>query len=387
MSVKSLKFIALIVHTVLVSVIVNAQAYRFVYIQTENNQPFYAKLGKSTFNSSRSGYMIIPKLADTAYNCVIGFSNEKTVAYQFSITAGTANAGFLLKKVINNELAIYNLQSLQPVPVLRIKLQVPEDTIVFIDNEFARVLASVVNDPSIAQVTVKRKMEKAATPAEDSLALKEKLAAKSGSSSDTDSVSNSIGVNASTEITILKQEKLDGGTQMTYVDRQKTGSDTIQLYLPVKQTSIEQEKEKAKGDTIAGKTIELTAPQKETAVVKSVESSAVVGKPETSGGIGMINSDCKKIASEKEFLSLRKSMASKTDEQEMLKLATRQFIKTCFTTEHIKGLSVLLVKEENKYKFFVSAFPFVSDTHNFSVLEDQLTDSYYKSRFKAMLLK
>ena len=40
---------------------------------------------------------------------------------------------------------------------------------------------------------------------------------------------------------------------------------------------------------------------------------------------------------------------------------------------------------EEKYNFFIAAFAFVSDIHNFSSLEGQFTDIYYKTKFKSTL--
>ena len=99
----------------------------------------------------------------------------------------------------------------------------------------------------------------------------------------------------------------------------------------------------------------------------------------------IINSDCRKIASQNDFLQLRKKMAAKSDEREMLKLANKDFLKICFSSDQVSKLSVLFSTEEERYKFFVAAFPHVSDSDNYDALEVQLTDDYYKKRFKAMV--
>jgi hypothetical protein len=78
-------------------------------------------------------------------------------------------------------------------------------------------------------------------------------------------------------------------------------------------------------------------------------------------------------------------MAAQKSEADMRMLAGKQFNSTCFTTEQIKNLGVLFITEEERYKFYVSAYPFVSDVENFATLESQLADSYYITRFKAML--
>ena len=45
----------------------------------------------------------------------------------------------------------------------------------------------------------------------------------------------------------------------------------------------------------------------------------------------------------------------------------------------------LFLKDEGKYKIFDAAYPFVSDSYNFSTLETQLTDVYFINRFKVMI--
>ena len=69
----------------------------------------------------------------------------------------------------------------------------------------------------------------------------------------------------------------------------------------------------------------------------------------------------------------------------MINAAKKVFRSKCFTTENIKNLSTLFLNDEGKYNFFDAAYPHVSDTGFFSTLENQLTDSYYIKRFKAMI--
>jgi len=95
------------------------------------------------------------------------------------------------------------------------------------------------------------------------------------------------------------------------------------------------------------------------------------------------NSNCKEEASNEDFLELRKKMASSQKDQEMIEEAERVFKHKCFTTDEIRNLSVLFLKDESKYNFFDAAYPHVSDG-NFNSLQDQLTDDYYISRFRVM---
>jgi len=96
------------------------------------------------------------------------------------------------------------------------------------------------------------------------------------------------------------------------------------------------------------------------------------------------NSNCKAEASNDDFLELRKKMAATQQDQKMISEARKVFRHKCFTTDEIRNLSVLFLKDEGKYNFFAAAFPYVSDG-NFDSLLDQLTDDYYISRFREMI--
>ena len=140
----------------------------------------------------------------------------------------------------------------------------------------------------------------------------------------------------------------------------------------------------AKTDTGAKKTDDSVIMQKKEIVedVSDEEKETAITTADT--GKVIISSNCKKIADQNDFLELRKQMATDTSEKEMIKTATRQFVKNCFTTEQVKNLGVLFIAEEERYKFFVAAFPYVTDSNNFKTLEDQLSDNYYKTRFNVM---
>ena len=78
-------------------------------------------------------------------------------------------------------------------------------------------------------------------------------------------------------------------------------------------------------------------------------------------------------------------MAAESNEENMIKVAKKAFKTKCFSTDYIKNLSTLFLKDEAKYNFFDAAYPYVSDIGAFSTLENQLSDPYYIKRFKAMI--
>lgn len=80
-------------------------------------------------------------------------------------------------------------------------------------------------------------------------------------------------------------------------------------------------------------------------------------------------------------------MASENSDEKMIKVATKYFRSKCFSTEQIKDLSYLFLKDEGKYLFFDAAYPFTSDSDQYQTLQSQLRDEYYLNRFKAMIRK
>lgn len=101
----------------------------------------------------------------------------------------------------------------------------------------------------------------------------------------------------------------------------------------------------------------------------------------------MVNSDCKSFADASDYFKIRRKMVAEDEELDMVKAARKVFKTKCFTTEQIKNLSALFLKDEGKFMFFDAAYAFVSDSESFHTLEKQLTEVEYRNRFKAMVKK
>lgn len=98
-----------------------------------------------------------------------------------------------------------------------------------------------------------------------------------------------------------------------------------------------------------------------------------------------LNSDCKALATDDDFLKLRKKMAGASDEDDMVATARKVMKQKCFTTQQVRNLGVLFLTEPSRYAFFDMAYAFVSDTGNYAALEDQLKDAYFINRFRALI--
>jgi hypothetical protein len=395
MKFKAAIFILLIIT---IPVLLSAQLNHFIYLQTEGKQPFYAKIDKKVFSSSASGYVIIPKLKDGGYNVTIGFPKGEIGEQIFLCTVNSKDAGYLVKKFGDKGWGLFNMQTLDVVMAGSSNSETAKTTAKA--DEFSSLLSEVVNDPSIKQP------EKPITEAKEiktSPKQEEKPAA----------------VVASTKSVIIKSKQIttDIGVEAVYIDITDGKQDTVTVLIPVEP---EDRKEENKPSTAGSNDTQKNAEEKMTSLNPDLDKAQNEKKEETETretgndkkdtvmeekkflpvemkaqphvdssavktDIAMVNSDCKAYASEEDFLKLRKKMASEGTEEEMMAVAQKFLKSKCYSTDQIKNLSVLFLNEEGKYKFFDAAYPFVSDSSNFHILENQLKDTYYISRFKAMI--
>ena len=94
---------------------------------------------------------------------------------------------------------------------------------------------------------------------------------------------------------------------------------------------------------------------------------------------------CKSVASELDYIKLRRKMALEDSDDRMIREARKAFKETCFTTNQMKGLSTLFLSDEGRYHFFSSAYSFVSDPEQYSTLQSEFIDPYFINRFKSII--
>ncbi|MEP7255957.1 MAG: DUF4476 domain-containing protein [Ferruginibacter sp.] len=365
----------------LLSLSLCAQKNRFIYIQTEDKQPFYIRMDKKILSSSASGYIIIPKLTDSTYALSIGFPKNEWPEQNVTIQVKETDAGYLLKNSGTKGWGLFNLQTAQVlIPEKNAEKNKNLET-ELAGDEFSIILAAVVNDPAIAQRVV---VKNETMPPEKSLETK----------MEENSVVKESSLLAKAEIRKLRFDVTAEGVDMTYLDIANGIADTVEVFIyAVKSESVEKPKNKVgkqglakmKGDSKNKNPefidMELQNPNKKpdsgkitTLVITEKEKKEI-----------LTNSNCKNLASREDFLNLRKQMTTIEDYDDMINTARKKFKDNCFTTEQIKNLGSLFLKDEGKYKFFNAAYPYVSDSNNFNALENQLTDKYFITKFKAML--
>jgi hypothetical protein len=405
---------------------VKAQQQHFVYLQTENGQPFYVKLNNKLISSSPTGYIILPGIDDGDYQLVVGFPKNEFPEESFNVSVDKKNEGFLLKNFGEKGWGLFNMQSLALVNgnISNSAVVVTTPTTTKTQNDpFSNMLASVVKDSSLLQ----KNEPVIETPV-----------VKSPETIPTTAITP--------QIKKILNEKDKDGIQMVYLDKNEINNDTIRIFIPqnhktenknasdenktlnppsgidtsqltitptivapdpdtvtivndtiriykepaLKTTSDQHHDseviEKKKGNPMV--TLIEPAPivktGKKVSSEKKEEEIIVLPKALTSS---TVNSDCKGFANDADFLKLRKKMAAETSNDAMVQAAKKIFRTKCFSTEQIKNLSYLFLTDEGKYMFLDAAYPFTSDSDQYSSLVSQLTDEYYVKRFNAMIHK
>lgn len=316
---------------------VRAQQNRFIYLQTENQQTFYVKLNNTVYSSSPSGYLIIPKLTDGRYELQIGFPRNEYPAQIVQCELAGKDGGYVLKNLGNETWGLFNLTTLELAkanPGNVSQAASPKN-----DDSFEGVLSNVV------ETDLKKKKDR--NKGKD----KQKAEPVTG-------------------IRILTNRTDESGLQRVYIDESEGGSDTITVFMPGRAEGVRQPNPKPAAT--------------EKPAVRFIETEAVPSKT-PAAPVAMVNSDCKNLANENDFLKLRKQMAAKSAELDMIEIARKAFRKKCYNTQQLQNLIVLLTTDESRYVFLDAAYPFTSDTESFRELKALLTDPYYIQRFEAMI--
>ena len=200
---RSLQLLFLLV----LSLGLKAQQNYFVYVQTDNKQPFYVKVNDKVLSSSASGYVVIPKLTSGNYNLTFGFPKDIFPEQSIALAVGNADAGYLLKNFGDKGWGLYNIQSMA---VTMAGAAVPKSSTASGDDVFSNALSGAANTTittkpaEIPAVPVKKD-----APAATAAALIQKIS----SSNDAE------------------------GRSMVYIDRSGTTADTVRIFIPAVMSS------------------------------------------------------------------------------------------------------------------------------------------------------
>lgn len=131
----------------------HAQNY-FVFIQADNNQPFYVRLGEQVYPSSAGGHLILSQLKDSTYSLTIGLPGQAALERRYTVTIRQRDLEFRLKDQGEKGWGLYDEQAREvktPEPVSREAEAVPPG--LKKDDAFSRLMAGVVQDTAVLYST------------------------------------------------------------------------------------------------------------------------------------------------------------------------------------------------------------------------------------------
>jgi hypothetical protein len=433
---------------VCLSIAVHAQKVFFIYLQSEKQAPFFVKMGDKVHSSAASGYLILSSLKDSVYVFTIGYPGTQSGETKFSVTINNNDKGFLIKNFDDGP-GLFDLQTLSVSKPVASGLKTGGQQTVIRTDAFTKLLSQATDDASlliqtlppviaiaeperpkeekkevVAEVKpetiteakldkaqeiktdkpVELKTEKPIELKNESSADSETLVTKNNESAEQqssklDTVLDSVKATEAIAVKepqvetkqddqeIVEKEVLSTPYQRSVVTRRSESSttegfglvfiddrtgekDTIRLVIPNPKKAFND------ADEIVQQVPAESHVEEKKEPVFSTQATTQPGKQKNS---------CNNIASDKDFLKLRKNMAAESNDEQMIAEGKKYFRNKCFTTEQVRNLSGLFLTSASKYQFFDAAFAHVSDSEEFPTLGLEIKDEYYSKRFKALI--
>lgn len=266
--------------------IVRAQQDYFIFISSENTQPFYIRLNEHTYSSSAIGHLVIPRLRDTTYTLEVGFPKKQYPERTFVVSLDKKDLDYQLKNTGKEGWVLFNAQTSETVKprqeqVKNTDLSLGERK----TGAFATLMSALVNDSAVLYKSI-AKVDATVKPATtvvktdtQAVVIAEKEAAPARTvavitpASPVDSVQtekNTIPVKIDTPIALstvipVQEWGNDKGKGYIYYDSTSVGMDTISLM-------IEFEK---------GAPLSLPTPQQVIAAPARIDTVKAVITPDT----------------------------------------------------------------------------------------------------------
>ncbi|MEO6136052.1 MAG: hypothetical protein ABIP35_12925 [Ginsengibacter sp.] len=264
MFISVFKRVVVVACLVMMSASVFAQEDHFIYLQTENSQPFYVKINNTILSSSTTGYVILPAIKEGQHEIVVGFPKNEIPEGKFDLEIKDKNVGYLIKNLGSNGLSLFNLQTLALIDSKARTSAAVVVTKKIEDDAFSTMLAGVVDDSSllvknvpVVESPVKEVESKVVPVAKDNTSQSlEGIGLQKDSSVESVSIENkqigldsvqkaskdftviapiatkpSVSESISIKRVLLYREK--DGLEMIYVDKGKMVNDTVRIFLPV----------------------------------------------------------------------------------------------------------------------------------------------------------
>lgn len=325
----------------------------FIYFQSETKEPFYVMLNGVNHSSSVNGYLILPKLKSGEVNFKIGFARDKYPEQNFSTTIANNDLGYSLRLNASKQWELFNLQDF---------------SIVSAGAKSEAIFSTNVTAQTAPQVTEKVVEPVSTTPV---------VSANTTAVTKPQAITTSVPKDSLLSTQLKQLPKVEVNKDGTIDAAPKT---TVAASGIKKLSSIISETGVTEVYIDKGDTVRVFIPNATTAKA----DSAATTKASVANKVDKSVKNCT-FATNEDFLKTRSKMAAVDSESDMLNIAAQAFKDKCFSVEQVKYLSYLLIDEQNKLTFFLSAQKTVYDTYNFPTLQKLLTKQEFIEQFRKAL--
>lgn len=371
-----------------------AQQKHFIYIESEDRQPFAVVLDGKVFSSSDYCYVVVPKLTDGTYNFTVSFPMNKYPDQSFKCIINKKDVGYKLQ---NDAAKGWSLQNMQSQKILNGNGETPAD------NAFGNMLSDVVNDSNLTNKNLPFNNVRT-----DTVGASANIPANTNTTSTqnpaVDALNNTTAISTDSvaQPEKISETKLDTGTNLVFVDK-SSGTDTIRVFVPSDSVSnFKQSTDTVAVDNSSNQQSNITSNTESNEMQKADTTTASASnpfyKPITDNNItskantnntpaisNAVRDNCSNMISDNDIDKIKRKMFVQNNDNGMIQTALRYVNDKCITTEQVKTLGNIFSSDDGRYNLYEALFKHVYDYGNYANLESQIIDPYYKKRFEVML--
>ncbi|MBU3714072.1 MAG: hypothetical protein FGM46_03900 [Ferruginibacter sp.] len=333
-----------------------AQKNYFLYVQTENKQPFSLRMEGKIYSSDELGYLIVPRILAGDYTLIVDFPKKKTSSLYYDMTLNHQDMGFILMNDADKGWVLQNLLSPDRI-VSRDKDDEKKQDADQGKDEFTEMLSQITGASQQDKVDkdILKNQNQAGVEIIDTLKTTE-------------------GLNDAPKDFLVQRFTTfldDNGRSASYLVKESGGVDTVHLLFPGEfpDTTLSSGGNISANDTLS---------KKQTVTPEASENKYVTNSKTLA---------CKEFAEERDFLHLRKKMVTQDNEGKMIDVAARAFRSKCYSTDYIMRLAVIFLKDDNRLQFLLNSRNAVSDAENFINLQTLLSEEKNILFFKEAFLQ
>lgn len=168
--------------------------------------------------------------------------------------------------------------------------------------------------------------------------------------------------------------------QATYLELYTLTTDTIRINIPLDESAAKSSTETTEKPAEPVVEQPILKENKKNSSETGVDSSGTEKKV-----LVITNSDCKNFATDYDVDKFRIKLLDDKTINDKLSSSKKYFKSKCYSVSQVKALSELYPSDETKFQFFELAYPYVSDTSNFYLLEEMIQNNLYKKKFDMMI--